>query len=123
MAPIEHPSTVKARKKLIQIFEDMAYEIEEEKKYSCKDNMGNQIVPDYRADIYVKWEFNIEIDPDEIHNNSKHNINHDKWKDVNIYNQHQNIRTVRLNPRLVNKQSLWEIMAEISNQLREKKYD
>ncbi len=121
--PQEHSTTVKARKKMIDIFNMLGYETEEEKIYECNNNMGFPIYPSYKADIYVKHEFNLELDPDEIHNNSKHNINHDQWKDQNIYNQHQQVKTVRLNPRMVNKQNLFEIMAEIQNQLREKIYN
>ena len=121
--PQEHSKTKEARKKMIQIFEMLAYDIEEEKIYQCTNNMGERIEPPYQADLYLKQEFNLELDPDEIHNNSRHNIMHDEWKDQNIYNQHQQVKTVRLNPRLVNKQNLFEIMAEIQNQLREKKYN
>ena len=118
----EAKATKVARERLKLMFDIMGYDIEEDKPYYSTNNIGEPIFPPYQADLYLKSEFILELDPPEVHTKSRRKIKKDEWRDSNLHNQFDDIKTVRLIPRHVNKQNIFEILAEIHNQLREKKY-
>ncbi|MGI9011098.1 MAG: hypothetical protein ACR2F1_07920 [Nitrososphaeraceae archaeon] len=120
MVIYESKETLKARAKLREIFNLFGFEVEDEKPYPCVNNMGEIINPPYQADLHVKLEFNLEIDPHQGHTNSKHNIVKDEWKDENIFQQH-GVKTVRVTPKDVNRfyKNVYGLFAEIHNQLED----
>lgn len=97
----------------------LGFEITEEREYLCENNMGESMPIPYRADLYCKLEFNLELDPHQGHTNSKHNINKDQWKDINIFQKYK-VKTVRINPKDVNKRyNLFSLFNEITDQLED----
>lgn len=118
---IEADKTVKARKLLVSRFRDNGFAVAEEMPIAgVTNNLGEPIKPAYQADIYLKLEFIIELDPNSSHK-SQHQANHDRHRDRNIWNQYR-IKTVRLNPDDIKPETLETVGEEIVHQLRAEKY-
>ena len=120
----EHPKTVLARQRLKEIFEDRHYIIEEEVELdTVTNNIGEPIIPPYRADMLLTKQFIIELDPQTNKkrknkgHGTKHRRTHDSWRDKNIKNQ-MDIDTVRLIPLDILKLTDKQILDEIDFQLR-----
>ena len=118
---IESNKTLKARRLLCKRFRDNGFSVSEEMPIAgIKNNMDEPINPPYQADIYLKLEFIIELDPNPSHK-SQHQANHDQHRDKNIWNQYR-IKTVRLNPDDISEKTLETVGEEIVHQLRSEKY-
>ena len=113
--PQEATKTVKARQKIIELYKQQGYEVTEEVPYLCRNNMGELILPPYQADILLKKEFIVELDPYKLHG-TKIKRSHDKWRDKNIEREY-NIKTVRLDPKDILKQDPIDTILEVDSQL------
>lgn len=118
---VEADKTRKARKLLVSRFRDNGFVVAEEMPIAgVTNNLGEPIKPAYQADIYLKLEFIIELDPNSSHKSAR-KANHDQHRDRNIWNQYR-IKTVRLNPSDISEKTLETVGEEIVHQLRSDKY-
>jgi hypothetical protein len=116
----EAETTIKARDILVKALKSECFHVEEEKVFYCDNNMGEKQTLPYRADIYARIEFIIELDPPSSHKGNRHSIK-DKWRNENIYNRHR-VPTVRLQPSDILKDPNLEMtFKEVLSQL--KKYE
>ena len=113
--PEEGTQTQLAREKIKQILPEKGFKIGEEESFPCLNNAGEAIWPPYRADMVVRLTFILEFDPMKLHGTKRHR-NHDQWRDTNILREYD-IKTVRLDPRDILKQTPNEILEEIEYQL------
>lgn len=125
MTSDEHPITYQSRKKIKEIFRHENYSVEEEVELEeITNNMEERIYPPYRADLLCTKQFIIELDPQSNKpgkskgHGTKFRRMHDKWRDKNIRNQ-IGLKTVRLIPSDILKQTPEEILKEINYQLRD----
>lgn len=126
--PDEAPETIEARSKIQKIYTRKNYDYEEEIWFPEVTNyIGEKIDPPYQVDILVTKQFAIELDPQTNKkgkakgHGTKIRRTKDKWRDINFREQIL-LKTVRLIPDDVNKQSEKEIIAEVESQLgRQKK--
>ena len=114
---IEGEETIKARHILVNALKAECFHVQEEKKFYCKNNMGEEINPPYSADIYASIEFIIELDPAESHGGD-HRTKKDNWRSTNIFEQY-GVKTVRLQPTDIIKDKNLELtFKEVLSQLR-----
>jgi len=113
----EDHRTIKARKKIYDILKRQGFtKIIEEKVWpNLTNGTGDVIKPPYQSDILATKIFSIELDPVQIHG-SKIKRGKDIKKDRTIY-ENRNVKTVRLIPRDILKQTEMEIIQEIEYQL------
>lgn len=115
--PEESTKTKKAREKIIQLYQNLGYQVTEEETFPCVNNMGDFKL-DYQADIVVRKTFIVELDP--LFHGSKIHRNKDEWRDKNIEREY-NIRTVRMDPSDVMKLDPIDIILEVDSQLLDTK--
>jgi hypothetical protein len=114
----EGETTIKARDILIKALKAESFTVQEEKVFHCKNNMGEEINPPYKADIYASINFIIELDPVSSHGGD-HRTRKDNWRNENLFKQY-GIRTVRLQPDDILKDiKLETTFKEMLSQLKE----
>ena len=115
---VEGDTTTRARQLLVNALKAECFHVQEEKKFYCKNNMGEEINPPYSADIYASIEFIIELDPESTHGGD-HRTKKDNWRNRNIFDQY-GVRTVRIQPKdVLNDTNLELTFKEMLAQLRE----
>lgn len=126
--PEEATNTKKAREKIKEIFQRMNYNIEEEIRFpDVTNNIGESMEEQpYQTDFILTKTFVLELDPQTGKkgkakgHGTKSRRTKDKWRDINFRHQ-LDLKTVRLDPADVNKQTEQDILSEINYQLRNAK--